>query len=122
AIRRAVDHSDPDGTSRSPRSPKDTRKLSQDASAVPNSGYRLQTFHGFFASASLHRRFQGVPEVTGKFGVRRALHKKCSRALIERPYSREPQAVGAVYDRPGFFVQSPTGEFPISPKMKNSLV
>ncbi len=24
-----------------------------------------------------------------------------SRALIERPYSREPQAVGAVYDRPG---------------------
>src|SRR5213592_966650 len=43
-------------------------------------------------------------------------HKSCpdrglctrnvSRALIERPYSREPQAVGAVYDRPGFFVQS----------------
>src|SRR6266571_3871637 len=27
-------------------------------------------------------------------------------APIERPYSREPQAVGAVYDRPGFFVQS----------------
>ncbi|HYR44994.1 MAG TPA: hypothetical protein VER98_18330, partial [Terriglobia bacterium] len=26
---------------------------------------------------------------------------------IERPYSREPQAVAAVYDRPGFFVQSP---------------
>jgi hypothetical protein len=34
--------------------------------------------------------------------------KKESRALIERPYSREPQAVGAVYDRPGFFVQSPS--------------
>src|SRR6266850_230940 len=33
--------------------------------------------------------------------------KKESRALIERPYSRGPQAVGAVYDRPGFFVQSP---------------
>jgi hypothetical protein len=28
------------------------------------------------------------------------------RALIERPYSRKPQAVGAVYDRAGFFVQS----------------
>src|SRR5947209_11186284 len=35
-----------------------------------------------------------------------ALHKK-SWALIERPYSCTPQAVGAVYDRPGFFVQSP---------------
>src|SRR5438046_6882188 len=33
--------------------------------------------------------------------------RNVSRALIERPYSREPQAVGAVYDRPGFFVQSP---------------
>ena len=33
--------------------------------------------------------------------------KNASRALIERPYSREPQAVGAVYDRPGFLVQSP---------------
>src|SRR6266850_3677764 len=28
------------------------------------------------------------------------------RARRERPYSREPQAEGAVYDRPGFFVQS----------------
>src|SRR6059036_1034869 len=36
-----------------------------------------------------------------------ALHKNRSRALIERPYSCGPQAVGAVYDRPGFFVQSP---------------
>jgi len=27
---------------------------------------------------------------------------RASRALIERPYSREYQAVGAVYDRPGF--------------------
>ena len=27
--------------------------------------------------------------------------------FIERPYSCAPQAVGAVYDRPGFFVQSP---------------
>src|SRR5207244_6304730 len=35
-----------------------------------------------------------------------ALHKK-SWAVIERPYSCAPQAVGAVYDRPGFFVQSP---------------
>src|SRR5262245_9419760 len=36
-----------------------------------------------------------------------ALHKKC-RALIERHYSRTAPAhtVGAVYDRPGFFVQS----------------
>src|SRR5436189_576709 len=33
--------------------------------------------------------------------------KNTSRALIERPYSCAPQAVGAVYDRPGFFVQSP---------------
>jgi len=40
--------------------------------------------------------------------------RNISRALIERPYSREPQAVGAVYDRPGFFVQSrfyPSGAF-----------
>ena len=35
--------------------------------------------------------------------------KNTSRALIERPYSCAPQAVGAVYDRPGFFVQSPDG-------------
>src|SRR5437660_10778234 len=33
--------------------------------------------------------------------------KNTSQALIERPYSCAPQAVGAVYDRPGFFVQSP---------------
>src|SRR5438874_10210516 len=33
--------------------------------------------------------------------------KNTSWALIERPYSCAPQAVGAVYDRPGFFVQSP---------------
>src|SRR5205807_4080785 len=32
--------------------------------------------------------------------------KNTSRVLIERPYSCAPQAVGAVYDRPGFFVQS----------------
>src|SRR2546428_11463151 len=42
--------------------------------------------------------------------ARKTLERLCtrnvSRALIERPYSREPQAVGAVYDRPGFFVQS----------------
>jgi len=36
--------------------------------------------------------------------------KKASRALIERPYSHTPQAVGAVYDRPGVFVQRPVGE------------
>src|SRR5947208_10757170 len=33
--------------------------------------------------------------------------KNTSWALIERPYSCAPQAVGAVYDRPGFVVQSP---------------
>src|SRR5439155_1084261 len=32
--------------------------------------------------------------------------KNTSWALIERPYSCTPQAVGAVYDRLGFFVQS----------------
>src|SRR5437588_13023799 len=32
--------------------------------------------------------------------------KNTSWALIERPYSCAPQAVGPVYDRPGFFVQS----------------
>src|SRR5207249_3263343 len=31
--------------------------------------------------------------------------KNTSWALIERPYSCAPKAVGAVYDRPGFFVQ-----------------
>src|SRR5437870_11347019 len=36
--------------------------------------------------------------------------KNTSRALIERPYSCAPQAVGAVYDRPGFFVQSPKAQ------------
>src|SRR5437016_3997045 len=42
--------------------------------------------------------------------VRRLCTKNTSWALIERPYSCAPQAVGAVYDvydRPGFFVQSP---------------
>src|SRR5207249_9744940 len=39
--------------------------------------------------------------------ARRLCTRNASRALIECPYSREPQAVGAVYDRPGFFVQSP---------------
>src|SRR5881296_3753288 len=37
--------------------------------------------------------------------------RNASRALIERPFSRKPQAVGAVYDRPGFFVQSPSNGF-----------
>ena len=32
--------------------------------------------------------------------------KNTSWALIERPYSCAPQALGTVYDRPGFFVQS----------------
>ncbi|PYR98623.1 MAG: hypothetical protein DMG16_20400 [Acidobacteria bacterium] len=42
-------------------------------------------------------------------GHREALcTKNTSWALIERPYSCPPQAVGAVYDRPGFFVQSPS--------------
>src|SRR5262249_19518264 len=31
-----------------------------------------------------------------------------SWALIERPYSLSTQPVGAVYDRPRFFVQSPS--------------
>ena len=42
--------------------------------------------------------------------------KNTSWALIERPYSCAPQAVGAVYDRPGFFVQSPSSsstEYPV---------
>jgi len=34
--------------------------------------------------------------------------RNAARALVERPYSREPEAVGAVYDRPGFFVQGPS--------------
>ena len=38
--------------------------------------------------------------------------KNTSWALIERPYSCAPQAVGAVYDRPGFFVQSHPGVSP----------
>ena len=37
---------------------------------------------------------------------KRLCTKNTSWALIERPYSCAPQAVGAVYDRPGFFVQS----------------
>src|SRR5256884_8759632 len=40
------------------------------------------------------------------FPSSRLCTKNTSRALIERPYSCAPQAVGAVYDRPGFFVQS----------------
>src|SRR5438128_11128714 len=39
---------------------------------------------------------------------KRLCTKNTSWALIERPYSCAPQAVGAVYDRPGFFVQSPS--------------
>src|SRR5436190_11109656 len=39
--------------------------------------------------------------------LERLCTRNVSRALIERPYSCAPQAVGAVYDRPGFFVQSP---------------
>ena len=40
------------------------------------------------------------------------------RALIERPYSRRTQTVGAIYDRPSFFVQSrflshPPGSGPV---------
>src|SRR5437764_1173340 len=44
---------------------------------------------------------------TAIFPSLRLCTKNTSRALIERPYSCAPQAVGAVYDRPGFFVQSP---------------
>src|SRR5207249_2323153 len=39
--------------------------------------------------------------------IERLCTKNTSWALIERPYNCAPQAVGAVYDRPGFFVQSP---------------
>ena len=39
--------------------------------------------------------------------MKRLCTKNTSWALIQRPYSCAPQAVGAVYDRPGFFVQSP---------------
>src|SRR5205823_14618933 len=41
------------------------------------------------------------------FPSSRLCTKNTSWALIERPYSCAPQAVGTVYDRPGFFVQSP---------------
>ena len=36
-----------------------------------------------------------------------ALHKK-SWAVIDRPYSLGCATVGALYERPGFFVQSPS--------------
>src|SRR5207237_9246393 len=46
-------------------------------------------------------------ESHNQLDVLRLCTRNVSRALIERPfYSREPQAVGAVYDRPGSFVQS----------------
>ena len=45
---------------------------------------------------------------TAIFPSLRLCTKNTSRALIERPYSCAPQAVGAVYGRPGFFVQSPS--------------
>jgi len=53
-----------------------------------------------------------MPEESQSFsksagGKRKGFAKITSWALIERPYSCAPQAVGAVYDRPGFFVQSP---------------
>ena len=35
------------------------------------------------------------------------MHKKYITGAHRAPYSREPQAVGAVYDRPDFFLQSP---------------
>src|SRR5436309_5907653 len=44
--------------------------------------------------------------VLDQYACRGLCTRNVSRAVIERPYSREPQAVGAVYDRPGFFVQS----------------
>src|SRR5256886_16402645 len=48
-----------------------------------------------------------VGEIEVNIPLLRLCTKNTSRALIERPYSCAPQAVGAVYDRPGFFVQSP---------------
>ena len=53
--------------------------------------------------ATLLRPTSGKAAVAGFDGL---CTKNTSRALIERPYSCAPQAVGAVYDRPGFFVQS----------------
>src|SRR5436853_4682246 len=54
----------------------------------------LVSAHGVLAIVSVY------------FRAGRLCTKNTSWALIERPYSCAPQAVGAVYDRPGFFVQS----------------
>src|SRR3989454_8434117 len=60
---------------------------------------------------------QNSPCVRGTFTPHSGLcTKNTSRALVERPYSCAPQAVGAVYDRPGFFVQSH-----LIPKTRNIL-
>ena len=48
----------------------------------------------------------GCRHGTGCDGARGLCTKNTSWALIERPYSCARQAVEAVYDRPGFFVQS----------------
>src|SRR5438094_10513336 len=56
--------------------------------------------------------FTDVTILSMVLSMGRLCTKNTSWALIERPYSCAPQAVGAVYDRPGFFVQSPTGRFP----------
>ena len=42
-------------------------------------------------------------------------------AHIERPYSCAPQAVGAVYDRPGFFVQSRSSGISFAPSASSSI-
>src|SRR5439155_26021489 len=61
-------------------------------------------------SAVIDRCYSGEPDIM-HFLCKAPLRGLCTKntlwALIERPYSCAPQAVGAVYDRPGFFVQSP---------------
>src|SRR5438552_3052400 len=57
---------------------------------------------------TLGREYHGLQPslLCNKMGCDGLCTKNTSWALIERPYSCAPQAVGAVYDRPGFFVQS----------------
>src|SRR5438552_5348032 len=54
-----------------------------------------------------------MPEESQSFsksagGKRKALHKKYIVGAHRAPLQLRTQAVGAVYDRPGFFVQSPS--------------
>ena len=63
-----------------------------------------------------------MPEESQSFsksagGKRKALHKKYIVGAHRAPLQLRTQAVGAVYDRPGFFVQSPRGKR-LEPAMK----